>query len=302
MTLRIGIITVRDRDYHPNRRLLEATRQAGHAGRLIHPYRVWPAIIGNALKLVGEHASDRPDVVLPRQGAEIGDACLSLIRQLQQIGISVVNDAAAIAIARDKFITHQVLSANGLPCPDTVFVNDPGGFIEAADRLGGYPVIAKPVCGRQGEGVMRIMDADDAGQRVLPALDRRRGMMVQRYLAPDNRRDLRVLVIGSQLVCAAELVPASGDFRANFHLGAEMRAADLPAELGQIAVNAAAAVGCDVAGVDLMIDGHRAPYIVEVNYSPGFKGMEAASGLDIAARIIDHVVRHHHQQTKGPAR
>ena len=77
-----------------------------------------------------------------------------------------------------------------------------------------------------------------------------------------------------------------GDFRANFHLGGDIRAIDLPADLANLAVAAAAAVGCDVAGVDLMVEKNGRPLIGEVNYSPGFRGMEAASGLDVAGRIV----------------
>jgi ribosomal protein S6--L-glutamate ligase len=109
------------------------------------------------------------------------------------------------------------------------------------------------------------------------------------------------LVVGGQPVCAAELAPSTGDFRANFHLGADIRARDLPAKLAQIAVNAAAVSGCAIAGVDLVIDGQDGPFVVEVNYAPGFRGMEAATGLDIAGRMVAFAIRHHHQLTTGPA-
>lgn len=286
MNLRIGIITVRDDSYHPNRRLLEAARQAGCQGMLIHPYRLWPATVGGRLGLTGEHAENPPHVVLPRQGAEIGDTCLALIHHFEQMGIVLVNNLASVALARNKFLTQQVLTAAGLPCPDTVFVNEASGFSPAVDRLGGYPVVAKPVNARQGEGVVRIENADDARRRVLAGLDRRRGVMVQRYIALDGRRDIRVLVLGGEAVCAAGLTPRQDDFRANFHLGGDIRSIDLPADLADLAAAAAAAVGCDVAGVDLMVEQNGRPLIGEVNYSPGFRGMEAASGLDVAGRIV----------------
>lgn len=286
MTLRMGIITVRDSDYHPNRRLLEAARQAGHQGMLIHPYRLWPTTVKSKLGLNGENDDPLPQVVIPRQGAQIGDACLALIRQFQLMGITLVNDADAVTIARNKFLTQQVLTAGGLPCPDTFFVNETPGFFHAVERLGSYPVVAKQVSQRQGEGVMRLINEDDARQRALPVMDRRWGLMVQRYLPPEKRWDLRALVIDGELVGAAALVPARGDFRANFHLGSDIQPATLSAELEQIAVGAAVAVGCDVAGVDIMVDVDNRPYIVEVNYSPGFRGMEAATGLDIAGRIV----------------
>ena len=286
MAIRIGIITVQEPAYHPNQRLLEAARQAGHEGILIHPYRLWPTTAAGQLEVTGKHSARLPHVVLPRQGAQIGDACLALIRQFQLMGVSLVNDHDAVAIARNKFLTQQVLTAAGLPCPDTIFVNDPSGFFHAVDQLGGYPVVAKQVSERQGDGVLRIMNVNDARQQALPALDRRRGLIVQRYLPPEKRRDLRALVIGGGVVCAASLIPAQGDFRANFHRGSDIKAAALPQELEQTAVTAAAAVGCDVAGVDMMVDNDDRPFIVEVNYSPGFKGLEAATGLDIAGRIV----------------
>jgi ribosomal protein S6--L-glutamate ligase len=295
MAIRIGIITVRGPDYHPNRRLLEAACAAGHRGFLIHPYHLWPENSAGRLGTTGENASALPHVVLPRQGAQIGDACLALIRQFQLMGMPLVNPVEAVTIARNKFLTQQVLTAAGLPCPDTVFVNEMPGFFHAVDRLGGYPVVVKQVSERQGDGVLRIMDPEDARQRALPALDRHRGLMVQRYLRPDDRRDIRALVIGGELICAAAIDPARGDFRANFHLGGRIRPMTLAGELGQTAVRAATVVGCDVAGVDMMVDGEGQPFIVEVNYSPGFKGMEAASGLDIAGRIVRFAADRYHE-------
>ncbi len=296
--MRIGIITVRDPAYHPNRRLLEAAQQAGHLGILVNPYHLWPGTINGRLDTTGESAASLPHVVLPRQGAQIGDACLALIHQFQLMGILLVNDLEAVTIARNKFLTQQVLTAAGLHCPDTFFINKPRGFFHAVESLGGYPVVAKQVSERQGEGVLRIMDQSDARQRALPTLDRRRGLMVQRYLPPEKRRDIRALVIGGKVICAATLVPVKGDFRANFHLGGDIQPTSLSTELKYIAVTAAAAVGCDVAGVDMMVDTKNRPFIVEVNYSPGFTGMEAVSGVDIAARIVRFAADRHHEKQK----
>jgi ribosomal protein S6--L-glutamate ligase len=203
------------------------------------------------------------------------------------MGIALVNDHGAVSIARNKFLTQQKLCAANLPCPATVFINDSLGFRPAVEYLGGYPVVVKAVSARQGEGVMLVKDEGEAPRRVLPALDRRQGMMVQRYMPPDGRRDIRVLIVGGKAVCAACLTPQKGEFRANFHLGGDIRAMDLSADLAEPAVAATKVVGCDVAGVDMMVGKDGLPQIIEVNYSPGFRGMEAASGLDVARRMID---------------
>ncbi|MFO7715017.1 RimK family alpha-L-glutamate ligase [Desulfosarcina sp.] len=296
MTLRIGIITVQEPGYHPNRRLLEAAGIAGHEAVLIHPYRQWPKMVAGQLGVTAKNGAGLPHVVMPRQGAQVGDACLALMGQFQLMGVPMVNDHQAVSIARNKFITQQVLTAAGLPCPDTVFINHESGFFQAVDQLGGYPVVVKPVSGRQGDGVLLIMDGVDARRRGLPALNPQRGLMVQRYIPAEKRRDIRALVIGGALICAASLVPASGEFRANFHLGSEIRSTVLATDLKQIALSAAAVVGCDVAGVDIIVDSDGRPFIVEVNYSPGFKGLEAATGRDIAGRIIRFATDRYHEK------
>jgi ribosomal protein S6--L-glutamate ligase len=298
MAMRIGIITVRDSAYHPNRRLLEAAGRAGHQGALIHPYRLWPAMVNGEVGLVGENAAHLPHVVLPRQGAQIGDACLALVGQFQKMGVPLVNGFEAVATARNKFLTQQVLTAAALPCPDTVFVNDAAGVLQAADRLGGYPIVVKPVSARQGTGVLRIENVDDCRRRAMEALNRQQGLMIQCYLPPEKRLDVRALVVGGEVLCAAALVPPPGEFRANFHLGADIRPTVLSTDLERTALAAAAAVGCGVAGVDMMVDGDGRPLIVEVNYSPGFKGMEAASGLDIAGRIVAFAVERYQQASR----
>jgi ribosomal protein S6--L-glutamate ligase len=298
MAIRIGVITVQGSGYHPNRRLLEAAREAGHQGVLIHPYHLWPKNIGGQLEATGARFAPPPHVVLPRQGAQIGDACLALIRQFQLMGMPMVNDFEAVSIARNKFFTQQVLTAAGLPCPDTVFVNDDSGFYCGVDQLGGYPVVVKPVSQRQGNGVLRIMDVNDARQRALPALDRRRGLMVQHYFPPERRRDIRAMVIGSEVICAVSLTPVKGEFRANFHLKADIVATALPSELESIATTAAAAIGCEVAGVDMIVEADGRPFIVEVNYAPGFNGLEAATGLDIAGRIIQFAAARYREKRK----
>jgi ribosomal protein S6--L-glutamate ligase len=296
VSIRIGIITVQEPDYHPNRRLLEAARQAGHSGVLIHPYRLWPTTAAGHLKLTGTSSTPLPHVVLPRQGAQIGDACLALIGQFQLMGVTLVNDMQAVSIARNKFLTQQILTAAGLPCPDTVFINDPSGFYCGVEQIGGYPVVVKQVSERQGDGVLRIMDDNDACQRVLPTLNRCQGLMVQRYLPPENRQDIRALVIDGNVVCAVSLIPSNGEFRANFHLGAQIAATTLTPKFEQLAGKAAKAVGCEVAGVDMIVDRDERPFIVEVNYSPGFRGLEAATGLNIAGRIIAFSALRHHQR------
>ena len=290
MGITTGLITVRGPEYHPNLRLAEAARERGHRIILVHPYRVWPDLIGGKFAFSGIPETQIPDIVLPRQGATIGESCLALIHQFCLMGIPVVNNLDSIRISKNKFLTLQVLAAAGIPIPDTLFVNSKEGLWNAVKRLGGTPLVAKQVSGRQGTGVILFDSINSTALSIKDYLDRRSGLLIQRFIPPAGRKDIRVLVIGGEVAGAMELKPREGDFRANFHLSGESYPKDLPLDLARIAVKSVAAVGLDIGGVDLLLDKKDRAYVIEVNYSPGFKGLEAATGIDIAGRIVDYAV------------
>jgi ribosomal protein S6--L-glutamate ligase len=287
--MNIGIITVRGNHYHPNRRLQEAATEQGHRITLVHPYRVWPGLEDNTLSLVGLPGMASLDVVLPRQGATVGDSCLALIRHFSLMGIPVVNDLDSIRLTKNKFLTLQALAKARIPVLHTLFVNSAKGFHKALTLLGGYPVVVKQVSGRQGEGVILVEKKRTVTSVTRKHLDKRKGLLVQRFIPPADRQDIRVLVVGRKIVGAMGLHPKNGDFRANYHLSKESRPRDLTPELTTIALKAANAVGLEIAGVDIIVDREGKPGVIEVNYSPGFKGLEAATGLDIAGRIVGYV-------------
>ncbi len=286
--INIGVVTVRDKTYHPNRRLMEAARKAGHHIHLIHPYKIWPGVLKERALFVPAPGLSEFDVVIPRQGAQIKDSSLALIRHMEFCGIPVINGSKTIAITRSQIHTLQILNAHGIPVPDSVFINHLNGALHAVDQVGGWPVVAKQIDGRQGEGVMLFTDEAMLKKKVLKYLDKRKGMVIQRFIKPEGRRDIRVLIIGGRIEGAVELVPSEKDFRSNYHLGGRIRRTSLSGPVERIVLKAASIVDAHVAGVDLMIGESGEPVVVEVNYSPGFKGMEKATGLDIAGKIISY--------------
>ncbi len=294
--MNIGIITVRDSDYHPNRRLSEAAAQYGHKTVLLHPYSLWPSLVESKPEVSGQPDVGTLDVVLPRQGATIGDSCLALIRHISLMGIPLVNDLDSILLAKNQFHTLQVLAASRILVPDTFFVNSPEGFKPVIARLKGYPVVLKQTSGRQGKGVILVKNKLNLDSAIHDHLDKRKGLLIQRFIPPVGRKDIRVLVVGGKVAGAVELKPKKGDFRANYHLSQKSRSLILPAELERLALKAADTVGLKIAGVDFIVGQDGRAMVLEVNYSPGFKGMEAATGLDIAAKIVEYVVTSYHKK------
>ncbi len=287
--IKIGVITVLGPQYHPTRRLSEAAALRDCSLICIHPYKVWPGLLNGRPVLLERGRARDFQVVLPRQGAEIRDSCLPLLQHLELMGLKVINSLEAILKARNKFSTLQSLSAAGLPVAATFFVNSSSGFDEAIERLGGRAV-AKPVSSRQGRGI-RLVDAGKTiDPQLMAELDAGRGIVLQEYLSPRGRRDFRALVLGNKVIAAMELVAPKGDFRANFSLGGKPQPVDLRQKQVEKAVAAARALGLEIAGVDLVLTGQGRLVIGEVNYSPGFRGLEMVSGRDVAGAIIDYVM------------
>jgi ribosomal protein S6--L-glutamate ligase len=287
---RIGVITVRGMNYQPTLRLAEAAKAKGCCIVPINPYTVWPVYSEGRPILAGDPEAHALDAALPRQGAEIRDASLPLITHLEQMGVPVINTRSAVERARNKFATLQCLAAAGLPVADTVFVSASLGMPDALAHFEQDGAVVKPVSGRQGTGICRMREGDPVPADLQAELDNGRGVLVQRFIAPRGRQDLRVLMVGGHLTAAMALQPADGDFRANVHLGGRARAVDLAPETAEIARRAADALGLDIAGVDLMITSDGRTIVNEVNYTPGFRGLEAASGKDVAAAIIEYVL------------
>lgn len=285
--MQIGVITVQGADYHPNRRLIEAAREKGCSLGLINPYKAGPFIKNGTAGISGMEKTGLPDVILPRQGAQIGESSIGVLRHFAAMGIELLNSVSAITVARNKFLTLQELSKHGIRAPDAVFANSAGVFYKGVERLGGYPVVAKKPSGRQGAEVFLLQGPAEADLAVSTHLEPGVGLIIQRFIPPENRRDLRVLVIGGKVFAAMELEPNTGDFRSNFHVSGESRVADISPEIEKTAVKSAQAVGLDIAGVDVIIDTDGVPWVIEVNYSPGFRGLEQATGKDIAGAIID---------------
>ena len=138
-----------------------------------------------------------------------------------------------------------------------------------------------------------MLDRANASRSVIEAL---RGLyanfLVQEFIAEAKGADLRCFVVGGEVVAAMRRQAPKGDFRSNLHRGGSAKAVRVSEAEQATAVRAASVLGLGVAGVDL-IRSKRGPLVLEVNSSPGLEGIEAATGIDIAGRIVDHVVAGH---------
>ncbi len=288
--LKLAILSRNTRLYS-TRRLVEAARARGHQVRVLDPLRCYMRIAPGDFAL---HYRGRPlhgiDAVIPRIGTAVTFYGTAVLRQMELMGAYTPNGADAILKARDKLRALQLLAAAGLPLPCTAFGDNPDDTADLLSLLGEPPHVIKLNEGSQGQGVV-LAEKRSSSQSVIEAF---RGLyanfLVQEFIAEANGCDLRCFVVGGRVVAAMQRCAQPGEFRANLHRGGNAEATRLSAAERHLALAAAAALGLEVAGVDL-IRSARGPLLLEVNASPGLEGIEAASGVDVAAAIVGHIER-----------
>jgi len=286
--MKLAILSRNGRLYS-TRRLVEAARARGHTVRVLDPLRCYMRIAADGFAM---HYKGRPlagyDAVIPRIGASITRYGNAVLHQFELMGCHAPNPSAAILRARDKLRCHQMLAAEGIGMPATVFGDNPDDTADLLSMLGPPPHVIKLNEGTQGAGVM-LTEKPSSSRSVVEAL---RGLyatfLVQEFVAEAQGSDLRCLVVGERVVAAMRREAPEGDFRANLHRGGSASAAEPTPRERALAVRAAQVLGLGVAGVDL-VESARGPLVLEVNASPGLEGVEAVSGVDVAGEIIDFV-------------
>jgi RimK family alpha-L-glutamate ligase len=272
-------------------RLERALSARGHTCAFAPVTRIVGRIAGGFAATSRDVALDACDVVIvraiPRGSLEQIVFRVDALHALRAVGVRAVNDALAIEHTIDKFLASALLAAAGVPTPRTVACERAEDALAAFDELGG-DVVVKPLFGSMGFGIARVEDRDVA-QRVFRALEIERAVYYLQETLPHDGVDIRAMVVGDRVVGAIERV-ATG-WRANLALGARARPVALDDERAALCVRAAATLGADYAGVDLLRAADGRDRVIEVNGIPGWHGVEAATGVDVAAALVDHLER-----------
>ncbi|GAB3787265.1 30S ribosomal protein S6--L-glutamate ligase [Dyella agri] len=283
--MKIAILSRNTRLYS-TQRLVDAARARGHVVRVLDPLRCYVRIAPDsvAIRYKGKPVRDL-DAAIPRIGTQSTFYGTAVLRQLEMMGVYTPNSSDAVLRARDKLRSLQILAAQGIAMPVTVFGDNPDDTEDLLAMLGEPPHVIKLNEGSQGTGVV-LAEKRSASQSVIEAF---RGLyanfLVQEFIAEAKGCDLRCFVVGGKVVAAMQREASAGEFRANLHRGGSATAVKLSAAERRIAVRAAAAMGLGIAGVDLLRS-DRGPLVLEVNASPGLEGIEAATGVDVADAII----------------
>ena len=287
--MRVGILT-RDKDAWCSSRLLQAFRKKGadpiamSFSDLAARINVNPQISFKELDLVGGLAAL---LVRPIGRGSLDEVIfqMDMLHKLWRMGLPVINQPSAIEKAVDKYYTLALLSEKGIPVPRTVVTESISEALRAFKEFGGEAVV-KPVFGSRGIGAARISDIDVA-ERVFRTLRFHRHVLYVQEFVRHGKRDMRAFIIGGEVV--ASMYRISESWKTNVSQGATPVKANPVAEAEKLALDAASAVGCEIAGVDIM-ESDTGLLVNEVNSQPGWRGLQVTTKISIADQMAEYVL------------
>jgi ribosomal protein S6--L-glutamate ligase len=281
-------ILSREPKSYSTQRLVAAALERGHAAQVIDHLQCnlvleqgQPDIIYQGQPLA------KFDAIIPRIGASVTFYGTAVVRQFEMMKVRTAVDSQAIVRSRDKLRSTQILSRAGVGMPKTAFTNFTDDVPALIEHVGGAPVIIKLLEGTQGLGVV-LAESAKAAQSVIEAFHNLKArILVQEFIGEAKGADVRAFVVNGEVVGAMRRQGKEGEFRSNLHRGGVGTLVKLSRGEKAAALLATKALGLGIAGVD-MLQSKRGPLVLEVNSSPGLEGIEKATGLDIAGRIIDY--------------
>ena len=287
--MRIAILATNP-ELYSHKRLRAAGEEAGHEIKIINPLYCYMNVAVSCPQIHYRGGEPLPhfDAIIPRIGASNTFYGTAVLRHLETMGIYTLNESIAIARSRDKFRSLQLLSRKGIPMPLTGFAQSPDNTADLIRMVGGAPLVIKLLEGTQGKGVI-LADSHQSAVSIINAFkEMHANILVQEFIQESCGTDIRCLVVGDKVVAAIKRQAKEGEFRANVHQGGKALKVKLTPQERTIAIAAAKTMGLKVAGVDLLRSNHG-PLVLEINSSPGLEGIEKATQINIAGKIIQYI-------------
>lgn len=296
--MNIAILS-RNRNLYSTQRLVEAGEQRGHTVRVLDHLKCYVVIHPGkpTIHYNGEEVVD-VDAIIPRIGASVTFYGAAIVRQFEMMKIFSVVESQAIVRSRDKLRSMQILSRSGIDLPVTGFARDLKDKQDLLKTVGGAPLVMKLLEGTQGLGVV-LAETKKAAESVLDAFHGlNANILIQEFIKEAKGEDIRAFVVDGKVVGAMIRRSKEGEFRSNLHRGGTAEVIKLTRQERTVALQATKALGLSVAGVDLLRS-ERGPLVLEVNSSPGLEGIEKATGVDIAGKIISFIEANAGKRNQG---
>ncbi len=228
---------------------------------------------------------DKPDFIISRTGSETSYFMLAVLRHMEHQGVRIVNSPAGMEAAADKMLTQQILAAKNLPVPKTILAKFPVD-LDFVEREIGFPVVVKTLRGNRGSGVV-LCETREKFHDLTGLIDQAASganFIFQQYISASHGRDVRLIVAFGEILAAVERRSEGGLFKSNAEM--TLTPFDAPKEMQKLALDTAAALQLDIAGIDLLFDDNGGYRILEANSAPAFKEIEQACNINIPEAVF----------------
>ena len=287
-TMKIALLASNP-DLYSHKRLTEEAKQRGHEVIFLKIRDCYMSTTDRTPTVHYQGSTiDDIDAVIPRIRPAVTFYGTAVLRQFEVMGAYCLNGSISISRSRDKLRSLQMMAIKGIDMPATGFANSPVDSKDLIQLVGGAPVIIKLLESTAGAGVI-LAESDKGAESVIDGFKTlKANFLVQEFIKEAGGKDIRCFVVGNKVVASMQRQAKEGEFRANVHKGGTVSSIDLTTEEKKIAIEAAKLMNLQVAGVDL-IRSNSGPKILEVNSSPGLQGIEKASGVNIAGKMIEYL-------------
>lgn len=293
-------ILSRNRFLYATRRLAVEIERCGAEAIVVDPLRGHIDADGFLRAESGE--AIQAQACLARPSRDSLAAVMRLQSALITTGCEALASTESLHLLRDKASTAMALRAAGVQTLPTIVAGPgttPATVIDSADRAGWDDVVIKLPDGAGGAGTMRATGKQQMRQLLEAMQHLQLPCLIQRFVEEAQGRDFRLIVLQGSILASAQREAAPGDFRANVHRDGSMLPAACPDDIRFLALDAARALGSDFCGVDILPT-RDGPMVLEVNASPGLRGIEEATATNIAALIAGALERLARGQEKSP--
>lgn len=295
--MKIAILSKGPGNY-TTRRLKEEAQARGHEVLVVNYAKCYMTIEkGNPVVYYNGEALDDFDAIIPRIAQSYTKYGCAVVRQFEMRDVYTTAKSIAIDRSRDKLRAMQLLAKAKVGIPKTVFARETTDLDDVIQTAGGAPLIVKVARGTHGNGVV-LAETNKAAKAVMQAFYVEGvTFLVQEFVKEAAGSDIRVLVVGSQVVASIKRQSLDDDFRSNTHQGGVGKPVKLTDEEERLAIKAAKAMGLPICGVDMMRS-ERGPLVLEVNSSASIKTPELLTKRNVAVKIIEYIEKNAKQRNR----
>ncbi|QDU80171.1 Ribosomal protein S6 modification protein [Polystyrenella longa] len=295
--MRVGILSHSESWYY--RELNRALTDRGHQTVLLDFHQLTASLCENDILFDGKFDGKQESSVnlleldailvrsMPAGSLEQVIWRMDLLSRLEAQGVQVLNKPKGLECAIDKYLTTARLQSAGLPVPPTIVCESTDQACEAFETLGG-DVVVKPLFGSEGRGIIRMSDPDLAW-RTFRTLEATASVLYLQKFIQHEGADIRGLILNGHLVGGMKRL-AGNNFRTNISVDGTPTRYELTEHEEQLCLQAAATVGVEFAGVDLLYDCQSGqPYVLEVNGVPGWRALEQVNQINVADILVEEL-------------